>query len=62
MEKLTSERLQDNLTRLKLTRAAEVLDTVADQAKEKKSSFFLSSITFLKKRLQPKKSVVFKQQ
>jgi DNA replication protein DnaC len=40
MEQLTSERLQDNLSRLKLTRAAEVLDTVSDQAKEKKSSYF----------------------
>lgn len=40
MEQLTSERLQDNLSRLKLTRAAAVLDTVADQAKEKKSSYF----------------------
>lgn len=40
MEQLTSERLQDNLSRLKLTRAAEVLDTVAEQAKDKKSSYF----------------------
>jgi DNA replication protein DnaC len=40
MEQLISERLQDNLSRLKLTRAAEVLDTVAEQAKEKKSSYF----------------------
>lgn len=39
MEQLTSERLQDNLSRLKLTRAAEVLDTVAEQAKENKSSY-----------------------
>lgn len=40
MEQLTSERLQDNLSRLKLSRAAEVLDTVAQQAKETKSSYF----------------------
>ena len=40
MEQLTSERLQDNLLRLKLSRAAEVLDTVAEQAKENKSSYF----------------------
>lgn len=40
MEQLTSERLQDNLLRLKLSRAAEVLDTIAAQAKEKKSSYF----------------------
>ena len=40
MEQLTSERLQENLSRLKLTQAAEVLDTVAEQAKEKKSSYF----------------------
>lgn len=39
MEQLTSERLQDNLSRLKLTRAAEVLDTIAEQAKEDKSSY-----------------------
>ena len=29
MDKLISDRLQENLTRLKLTRAAEVLDTLA---------------------------------
>jgi len=40
MEQLISERLQDNLARLKLSRAAEVLDTVAQQAKETKSSYF----------------------
>lgn len=40
MEQLTSERLQDNLLRLKLSRAAEVLDTVAEHAKENKSSYF----------------------
>ncbi|MCK5195442.1 MAG: ATP-binding protein, partial [Desulfobulbaceae bacterium] len=40
MEQLTSERLQDNLSRLKLNRTAEVLDTVAEQAKENKSSYF----------------------
>ena len=40
MEQLTSERLQDNLGRLKLSRAAEILDTVAEQAKESKSSYF----------------------
>lgn len=39
MEQLTSERLQDNLSRLKLNRVAEVLDTVAEQAKENKSSY-----------------------
>lgn len=40
MEQLTSERLQDNLSRLKLSRTAEVLDTVAEQAKENKISYF----------------------
>ncbi|MBU0681462.1 MAG: IS21-like element helper ATPase IstB [Proteobacteria bacterium] len=40
MKQLTSERLQDNLSRLKLNRTAEVLDTVAQQAKENKSSYF----------------------
>ncbi len=39
MEQLTTERLQDNLTRLKLSRAAEVLDTVVENAKENKSSY-----------------------
>jgi len=43
VEQLTSERLQDNLSRLKLIRAAEVLDTIAEQAKEDKSSY----LTFL---------------
>ncbi len=40
MEQITAERLQDNLSRLKLTQAAEVLDTVAEQTKKKKSSYF----------------------
>ncbi len=35
MEQITAERLQDNLSRLKLTQAAEVLDTVAEQTKKK---------------------------
>lgn len=39
MEQLTSERLQDNLLRLKLSRAAEVLDLVSRQAEENKSSY-----------------------
>jgi len=39
MEQLTSERLHDNLSRLKLSRTAEVLDTVAQQARENKSSY-----------------------
>ena len=38
MEQLISERLQDNLSRLKLNRTAEVLDTVVQQARENKSS------------------------
>ena len=40
MKQLTSERLNDNLSRLKLSRTAEVLDTIAQQAKENKSSYF----------------------
>jgi DNA replication protein DnaC len=43
MEQLITERLQDNLSRLKLTRAQEMLDTIAEQAKEQKSSY----LTFL---------------
>jgi len=39
MEQLTCERLQDNLKRLKLIRAAEVLDTVVTHAEEGKSSY-----------------------
>ncbi|HPK07152.1 MAG TPA: ATP-binding protein, partial [Aminivibrio sp.] len=39
MEQLTCERLQDNLKRLKLIRAAEVLDTVAARSEEGKASY-----------------------
>lgn len=39
MEELTCERLQDNLRRLKLVRAAEVLDTVAGRAEAEKTSY-----------------------
>jgi DNA replication protein DnaC len=43
MGQLTYERLQDNLKRLKLNRAAEILDTVIQHASENKTSY----ITFL---------------
>jgi len=39
MEQLINDRLQDNLSRLKLTRAAEILQTIADQAETEKSSY-----------------------
>ena len=39
MEQLISDRLQDNLSRLKLTRAAEILQTIVDQAETEKSSY-----------------------
>lgn len=39
MEQLTGERLQDNLLRLKLGRAAEVLDSIIREAEENKSSY-----------------------
>ena len=39
MEQLTCERLQDNLQRLKLARAAEVLETVAGRAGETQASY-----------------------
>lgn len=39
MEQLTSERLHDNLERLKLSRAAEVLDAVVQEAEESQSSY-----------------------
>jgi len=39
MEQLTCERLQENLTRLKLVRAAEVLETVAEKAEESQASY-----------------------
>jgi len=43
MEQLISDRLQENLGRLKLSQAAEVLDTVVKQAEKDKSSY----LTFL---------------
>jgi DNA replication protein DnaC len=43
MEQLITDRLQDNLSRLKLIQAAEVLDTVVKQAEKDKSSY----LTFL---------------
>lgn len=39
MEQLTYERLQENLKRLKLDRAAEILDTVAEHAEKNKTSY-----------------------
>lgn len=39
MEQLTSERLHDNLERLKLSRATEVLDAVVQEAEAHKSSY-----------------------
>ena len=39
MEQLINDRLQDNLSRLKLTRAAEVLDTIVAQAESAKDSY-----------------------
>lgn len=39
MEQLINDRLQDNLSRLKLTRAAEVLDVIAQKAETDKSSY-----------------------
>lgn len=39
MEQLTGERLHDNLGRLKLSRAAEVLDTIIQEAEDRKSSY-----------------------
>jgi DNA replication protein DnaC len=39
MEQLTCERLQDNLKRLKLVRAADVLEAVASRAEEDKASY-----------------------
>lgn len=39
MEQLTYERLQDNLTRLKLTRVSEVLDQIIAQSEENKGSY-----------------------
>ena len=39
MEQLTSERLHDNLERLKLSRATEVLDRIVQEAEAHKSSY-----------------------
>jgi DNA replication protein DnaC len=43
MDQLISERLRDNLSRLKLTRATEVLETIVDTAEQEQSSY----LTFL---------------
>ena len=43
MDQLISERLRENLSRLKLTRATEVLETIVDTAEQEKSSY----LTFL---------------
>jgi DNA replication protein DnaC len=39
MEQLINDRLQENLSRLKLTRAAEILDTIVEKAETEKSSY-----------------------
>lgn len=39
MDQLVTDRLHDNLQRLKLTRAADVLDNILDQAEAEKSSY-----------------------
>jgi len=39
MEQLTYERLQENLNRLKLTRAAEMLDTIVSQSENNGGSY-----------------------
>jgi hypothetical protein len=41
MEQLTCERLQDNLKRLKLTRAAEILDHTVMQSENDKVSYLI---------------------
>ena len=43
MDQLISERLRDNLSRLKLTRATDVLETIVETAQQEKSSY----LTFL---------------
>jgi DNA replication protein DnaC len=39
MEQLTQERLQENLKRLKMTRAAEILDTIVSQTEQNGGSY-----------------------
>lgn len=39
MEQLITDRLRDNLSRLKLTQAADVLDVILKQAEAEKSSY-----------------------
>jgi len=39
MEQLINDRLQENLSRLKLTRSAEILDTIVSKAEADKSSY-----------------------
>lgn len=41
MDQLTAERLMDNLQRLKLSRAAEMLDTISQEAETNKSSYLV---------------------
>jgi DNA replication protein DnaC len=45
MEQLTYERLQENLTRLKMTHSAEILDALLLRAEQEKVSYlaFLAS-------------------
>ena len=46
MDQLITDRLQDNLSRLKLTQAAEVLDVILKKAEAEKISY----MSFLGKR------------
>lgn len=39
MDQLVTDRLRDNLQRLKLTQAADILDNILGQAEEEKSSY-----------------------
>jgi DNA replication protein DnaC len=47
MEQLISERLRENLNRLKLSQAAEILDTVVRRAEEDTSSYLAFLDPFL---------------
>lgn len=53
MEQLTCERLQDNLKRLRLIQAAEVVESVASRAEESQASYFSFSSPTATRRARP---------
>jgi hypothetical protein len=60
MDKLINDRLHENLSRLKLTRAAEVLDTMVSKAEAEKSSYRPFWTTCSRRRWPPRISAASK--